>query len=70
MANNLDHTASFSRTAPRGSSNGAVSVTNSERRTSSKTAPPRLEGGADEEEDDTVLYKVRSSQGLKFGTIY
>merc|ERR1719471_1786390 len=30
MANNLDHTASFSRTAPRGSSNGAVSVTNSE----------------------------------------
>lgn len=58
MTNSLDYTASFSRTAARGGSDGAVNATNPEGRTSSKTAPPRLEGGADEDDDDTALFKV------------
>ena len=58
MGNSPDYAASFSRTAPRGGSDGAVNATNPEGRTSSKTAPPRLEGGADEDEDDTALFKV------------
>ena len=60
MTNSLDYTASFSRTAARDGSDGAVNATNPEGRTSSKTAPPRLEGAADEDEDDTALFKVCS----------
>jgi len=34
-------------------------------RTSSKTAPARLENGEDEEADDTALYKVSKAMGMQ-----
>ena len=58
---NLDYTALHSRTAIRDGSDSSNTVPRSEGgRTSSKTAPTSLEGGAAGDEDDTALFKVYS----------